>query len=331
MTPKEFERLYNQIRQMKPPGKLFFCGEENLLKEGLIRGVLSLVPKELLPFNSDVIWMDSNPDPRNIIDIVISPPMMADCRVVVLRNFKVSRLLEREIIDGFSSIKFPPTTILAVESDELDLKSKENRKVTEIFDVYNISSPEDKELVEWVMFFVRREKKRISVETAAKLVETAGISLGTLREEIRKLCLSVEGEDIRQEHIGEIVAKSRSAHIFQFSNAVISLDFGIATKVALELMSFGENYGVILSWMQKDILNLLWAKIDNKSLSKMLGSRGFLAAKITRSASTVRVEKLLEALDIVYEADALVKSGRANETTALVWALAKTQSLLSGR
>lgn len=331
MNPKEYEKLYMQMCRVAPPAKIFLYGEDSLLKDGLTRGILSRTPKELSAFNSDIIWMDSHPEPKEIFDIIISPPMMANCRVVVLRNFKISRSPEKKITEGLFKIQFPSTTILVVESDELDLKTEEGKKISELFDIHNVPQPKDKELIEWAIFLARREKKKISIDNAGKLVEIAGTSLGILREEIQKLCLSIDGDDILANHINEIVAKSRVAHIFQFSNSVILLDFRTALKIAQELTTFGENYAIILNWVQRDIVNLLRAKIDAKSLTKKLGARSFLSEKISKSASMVKVEKLWEAIDVIHQADMLVKSGKATENTALVWALGMIQSLLSER
>ncbi|RKZ26225.1 DNA polymerase III subunit delta [bacterium] len=331
MNPAQYIRTFKELSQTSPPAKIFLYGDAKLLKDGLMRAFRKQV-EGMEDFALDVFWMNelkSKDDYKVIFDSLLSLPMLSDRRIVILRNFDVSRATEKKIIEGLANFSFPDTAMLIVESESLDMRRKEGRAISKMFRTIELPTPGEREMVEWISYFARRAGKKMTISAAKELINIAGISLAAVREEVEKIVNFVEDDFIRVEDVRQVCAHSRSAHIFQFANAVQSLDFDLAMKLSIKLMNFGEQHSVILSWMNRSLGDLLWAKIDPNGLAKRLGKRAFLAQKIKNAAQPLDREKIISALALLHQADMMVKKSSADPKTAVIWAIARTKEILA--
>ncbi len=312
---------------------IYLYGEEQLLKEGLIRGIRQTV-QELEDFNLDVFWMKElrgSDAHKQIFDTILAVPMMGNRRVIILRDFDFSRALENKFITALEQFNFPDTTILVIEADKLDKRKKTGKIIDNKFKVIQLNTPNDKEMLEWVSYFVSKVNKRITKSAGCELIKLSGISLSAVREEIRKLANFVDGDSITLTDVKNSVTHSRSAHIFQFSNAFSTLNFPMAMKLALELINFGERYSGIFFWMHRGLSDLLWASIDPSGLRKRLGKRSFLADDLLKSTRQITAAQILSSIYIIHRADMMVKSGIFDDKTALIWAISNIQLEMEGK
>jgi len=331
MTHTQYIRHYREFEAFSPPMRLFLYGECGLMKENLIIA-LKKAMQGFEDFNMDVIWMNEmrgKDAHKKIFDSLLQLPMLGDRRLLILRSFDISRAVERKVIDGLSKMDFPETSILAIEAQSLDKRWKEGKKIVESFRIVELKTPNRRDMADWIVHFARREGKKIKSSAVQELINLSGISLSVVREEIRKLATYIDGDTIDVSHIREAVAQSRAAHIFQFSNAFIALDFNGAMKTAMELMDFGEEPGIILSWMHRGLSDFLWARIDSQGLSKRMGSRAFLAKQIRTAVRNIKSMQIMEAMQCLHHADMMIKSSAADKRTSVAWAIGKISDLLS--
>ncbi len=331
MNPTQYIKAYKEFSQISPPVKIFLYGDAELLKDGLIQSFRKPI-EGMEDFALDVFWMSElkGKDAHKIVfDSLLSLPMLSDRRIVILRSFDIARSTEKKILSGLNEFNFPATAMFIVESPKLDMRRKEGKQISKMFRTIELTTPNEKEMSEWITYFARRAGKRISISAARELIAIAGISLAAVRAEINKMTNFVDEDTIQVSHIREVAAQSRSAHIFQFANAVQSLDLKNAMKLAIKLMDFGEQHSVILSWMNRSLTDLLWAKIDPAGLSKRMGRRAFLAKKILPVARRLKRDALLNAISSLHSADMMVKKSSIDGRTTVVWALSRVKELLA--
>ncbi len=328
MLPKDFSDIYKKLSNQNPPDRFFFCGDSTYMKEIIIRGLKKSVG-DFRDFNLDVFWMNDKPDFKAILDSILQYPMLGTTRLVILRNFNPEGSIEKKFIQTFDEIRWSESTIMVVESAKKpDSRSKIGNAIKQIFNIYDFSIPNDREMVQWVNYFAKRIKKKIPPKAAQELIKQAGVTLMTLRVEIIKLSIFAENDIISFEDVQEVVAHSRSAHIFQFSNSFLAFNFPDACKLAMELLDYGESYSTILAFMRINLSDLLWAKISPEKLTKKLGKRSFLAKKFIEFSNRTTTEKLLRAIKSLHEADIMVKSGLSDEKTVTAWVLGNVQMIL---
>jgi DNA polymerase III delta subunit len=120
-----------QLRQDIDRGQLrpvyFFYGPEEFLKERFIEEILGkLVSPDLKDFNLDILYGDET-DATSLIDRVASLPMMAERRLVLVRNVDTMPAEERRKILEYSVPSDKRKRLNALQK-ELDEKRREWRK-----------------------------------------------------------------------------------------------------------------------------------------------------------------------------------------------------------
>lgn len=333
MTPRQYIAKYKEFLNLAPPAKIFLYGNEELLKDGLIRAFRKPI-EDVEDFCTDVFWLNElkGKEPhKRIFDSLLTLPMLGHRRLVILRSFDISRAMDKKIIAGLENFSFPDGAILVVESQSLDRRIAAGKKIEKIFRTLELSTPDERTMGEWINYFVRRNGKRIAPSAIMELIALAGISLCAIREEVNKLTDFVDGDLIAVSDVREISSQSRSAHIFQFSNLLLELNFRGALRTAMRLIDFGEKYSELLRWIGKALTDLLWAHIDPAGLKKRLGKRAFLARKIEPSARKLKTEAILKAIVVLHRVDVMMKSSAIDERTAIVWAIGRIQEVLSLR
>ena len=334
MNRAQYQKIYRKIAAVSPPAKIYIYGDAQLLKDGLIQGVKKTVAG-FEEFNLNVFWMNelrSADGIKEIFDAIIAFPMMTDRRVVILRNFTFSRPIEKKFVESLEDFDFPNSTILLIEADELKKNIKAGKIIASQFETIELSTPSDKDLLDWVAYFCTRAGKKIQRGAAVELINLSGATLSALRQEIYKLANFVEGDTITLADVRQSAAHTRTAHLFEFSNAFGALDFQRALKIALELVEYGENYSVIFSWMFRSLSDMMWALTDPAGLRARLGRRAFLAPRITAAARGLSPQKILAAVEKLHRIDMMVKSGALESSDSkgpVVLALAEIPQILS--
>jgi DNA polymerase-3 subunit delta len=90
LAKKTSIELYKEVLSELKSGQrkpiYYFCGEEEFFLDRLQETVESLLPPEHKDFNFDLLYArDTNPE--KVLGIIRSYPMMAEQRVVVVRDF----------------------------------------------------------------------------------------------------------------------------------------------------------------------------------------------------------------------------------------------------
>ena len=201
MNRAQYQKIYRKIAALSPPAKIYIYGDAQLLKDGLIQGVKKTVTG-FEEFNLNVFWMNelrSADGIKEIFDAIIAFPMMTDRRVVILRNFTFSRPIEKKFVESLENFDFPNSTVLLIEADELKKNIKAGKIIASQFETIELSTPSDKDLLDWVAYFCTRAGKKIQRGAAVELINLSGATLSALRQEIYKLANFVEGVGITSE------------------------------------------------------------------------------------------------------------------------------------
>jgi DNA polymerase-3 subunit delta len=224
-------KLAGHIKKDTLSSVYFFYGREELLKEEAVQSIIGrLVQPQLRDFNLDILYGDEV-DGAQIIDRLCELPMMAERRVVVVRNsHELSlrdrrRLLEyavspdkKELLENpelpsggreklLESLSYPfPHACLILTAPEMDVrkmfsevsKDKKSKKYP-WFQEYvdravchvNFYPLWDSKIPEWIRQRAQRHGKSIDAEATQLLIDCIGNDLVALDNEIQKLAIFV--------------------------------------------------------------------------------------------------------------------------------------------
>lgn len=225
----------------------YFYGEESFLIDMLQDEIEKLIPDDQKDFNFDLIYGNES-NPSQVLNIASSYPMMAERRIVIVRDFM--KLDENGEGDGISEFtgyfENPnPTTILCLIDTKFPHRGrepgktlKEKDKETDHFAIHEFEKIDDRNLPDWIIDWTRHShKRRIKPESAQVLAQLVGPNLKLLSSEIDKLCTFVDtSEEIEIDHVKKITQSYRDYDVIELKNAVIKRDLDQALQIAEQML-----------------------------------------------------------------------------------------------
>lgn len=198
----------------------FFYGREELLKEEAIQSIIQkAVPPDLRDFNLDILYGDEI-DWVQIIDRISALPMMAERRVVVVRDANKLESTDKKKLLQHLGTPFDHTCLI-LTAPEVDASRGFYKNLASLACHVNFYPLNDKVLFEWVRGRTHRYGKSIAPEAMQTLCDSIGESLIALDNEIQKLAIYVEERTaIEVRDVAAVVGKLRSQTVYQLCDAV---------------------------------------------------------------------------------------------------------------
>ena len=222
-------------------------GEEpyfiDLISDYVAEHVLSESEKA---FNQITIYGKADLDEKAVIDNARQFPMMAQQRVVILKEAQQMRNLKR--LDGY--IKHPtPSTILVIchKHKKIDgrgafLKAaKANAVVFESKKLY------DNQVIPWIENHLHNQGRRIDPKASHILLEYLGNDLGKIANELSKLLLNIPAqEEISEEHVYENIGISKDYNVFELQKYLGTKDHYRVSRIIRHFIANPKSNPLIL-------------------------------------------------------------------------------------
>lgn len=246
-----FREAFKKIRKNDPlKPVLYLYGDEFFFMDLLQDEIEKLMPPGQKDFNFDLIY-GADSTPQKVLAIARSFPMMAERRIVIVRDFlKLAERTEDGTLNDFSDyFKRPnPSTLLCL----LDKKLPDRRMAVgkalssnkEHCEIYKFDVVPDYKLPEWISDWTRHAHDKTIEPAAAQLLgQMAGQDLNLLSTEIEKVCTFVDTDQktITTGHIKKLSGLYRDYSVFELKNALISRDLNQALGIT-EQMLHKSNY-----------------------------------------------------------------------------------------
>jgi DNA polymerase-3 subunit delta len=221
----------NALRKEVKAGKLasvyYFHGAEETLKEEALGALVDLaVDPASRDFNYDVRHATSL-DPEALHALVNTLPMMAEKRVVVIRDvdgWTVKSPARKVLLEYIAKPAAETLLVLHQGPPKGDDKDETDKEIAAHAQVVNFAELDTEEALAWVTRRARQQKILLTEEGAAHLVNAAGPSLALLRLELEKLAALGGSTPIGADVVGEMVGIRFGETIFDWRDAVLRRD-----------------------------------------------------------------------------------------------------------
>jgi DNA polymerase-3 subunit delta len=225
---------------------LFHGGESLLMEEAIQRVIEAAVPEGARAFNLDFL-SGGDADIRDILAHASAFPMMADRRVVLVRD--VDRLGEKALELLAHYLDRPsPTTVLLLAGTKPDLRRKAFAAVRKKGMAFAFDELRDYQLPDWIVHRVGKRGGTIDAETAKLLAAYVGSSLRDIDNELDKLFLYIgERTVITQNDVAAVVGFSREYSVFELQNAIGRRDARRSVEILERMLEANEPVPLILS------------------------------------------------------------------------------------
>lgn len=327
MKPDDFQNIIKEIEGGPVGSGYYLFGEEAYLKQSLMAAIRrAIVALDFAEFNFDELWGGDIGNGQDLFDAILALPMMADKRLVILREAEKCR---KGVYKGFEEFKVPNECFLVIEATPSRKNVSYHKLFSEKLTPIACEISNDREMVSWVMRLAMEKDIRIGRSEASHLVKRVGVNLQTLDSELDKFGLMVQDEPLTVEQIDRMTAHSRSANIFGFSDGFASRDFSQCLAAAERLFEFGESGTMMIAFLKNEMLTLLRLKSDPDGMKKVRipGWKRKRYANWVRQWRKSDLQKLIQGAS---EADIGIKTGIVTERQAVTEIIALAETLKYG-
>jgi DNA polymerase III subunit delta len=325
-----FRSLFRDIRKRQSLKQIYYLyGEETFLIDMIQDEIGKLVPDDQKDFNFDLIYGRES-TPEKVLGAARSYPMMAEQRVVIVRDFiklDDSRSEGGGISEFLDYFKKPnPATILCLIDQKFpDRRRDPGKTLNELskkndhIGVYLFDKIQDHELPEWVIDWTSHyHKMKISPAAAQILSQLVGQNLKLLSTEIDKLCTFVDTETvIETDHVKKITESYREYNVIELKNAVLERNLDKSLFIAEQMLHKSNNstaeifktvgffYSVFSNIWQ--IRRLMEKGLSRQQVQEKLGLSSYIFNNQYREASKFSLADMPTIFEALLDADRSMK------------------------
>ena len=328
MSVAEQRSFFKSIRERKFAPVYYVHGEDDFLKDEAVRQlVAAVVDPATRDFNLEV-RRGGEIDPGTLASLLDTPPMMADRRMVVLRDVAALKKDARAALDRYLSRPAPETVLVLVTlggEGKSDKKLEVAAGITVCFDCLT-----DDRVPKWIEHQVSELGATIEERAVTLLHEAVGNDLPALTSELDKLISYAAGKPIDERAVAAIVGVRNGETIGDLLDAVLDRDAGRALALLPQVLEQPKMGAVpIVMTMATQFLAVAWARalrdrgtpmgqMYNELFNFLKDSRGAYVGRAwgdavkswTRGVERWTTPQLDQALALLLVTDAALKESR---------------------
>ncbi len=317
------------------PSVMLFEGEEEHLKQSALRALQEkLLPQGLEDLNRTLL---DAPETDQIIAAAETLPFMSERRLIIVRDHPalIGRAeVDDRLTDYLHSV--PASAILLFYcTRKPDARKKLYVAIKKLNGIVVFSPLRDRELTTFVTSAFRELGKECDERTADFLVFTCGSDTGLLLTEIAKVASHAgDALSIHPDSVRAVATPSAECTVFQMVDAVVSGQSSRAFLLMRNQLLAGTDRMYMLSMLLRQFRLLQHIKImqyEKRSAAEIrsaLGVPPFAADQYVRQASGWTNGQVKKAVNLCFDTEYGVKSGRLNQEGALEAVMLKLFSLL---
>lgn len=313
MARSTIDQLRKTLSSGKLGGVFFLYGDEEYLKEDatalIVRAHLDPATRD---FNFDQLYATSA-EPETIASIINTPPMMAEWRVVVVREAQAlaASARSRAPFEALLEKKLPGLALILVATLPDRTKAAFYERLKKDATSIEFPTMDVSDLPDWLG--TRAEELGAHIDTAAAraLGAAIGSDLGVLSQELAKLIEYVgESRKIGRADVEAVVGVVPQQNRWEWFDLVGAGRITDARRAIPILLENGESGVGLVIGLGTHMLRIAIASAGGeRALSDALpGHQKFLASRIVRQARSWTTAGAASALDDLLRADRLLKS-----------------------
>lgn len=307
----------------------YVCGEDDFQKEDAVKQLVeAAIEPGMRDFNMEVKRAQEF-DAKSLDAALSALPMMADRRVLVVRDAGALKKDSRKVLDRYMVNPSADVLLILVETSAAKSDKDFSRLATTLD--FDLLSPD--RIPKWISHYAGTHFNMKVSPDAAELLQTAvGTDLHQLVGELDKLASFVNGRDVEESDVSAVVGVRRGETMADFLDAIAQRDTQKAIELAPQILSQPKTSAVSLVMaLATQTIAMSWGKAKrNEGLPQSrLQGEYFTFLKQSGSVFTGRpwgsaasawagamdrwtVESLEHALSALLDADVALKETRCS-------------------
>jgi DNA polymerase-3 subunit delta len=335
-STSSLKTLRDALKRRSFDGAYYILGEDEYQKEDAVRQLIeAALDATARDFNLDV-RRAGELDGETLGVLLSTPPMMADRRVIVLRDVGSLKKDARKLLDRYLEKPAPDGLLILVNG----ANSKPDSSIAAASTPLQFDALTGDRVPRWIAHKASTEFGVTITEAAIELLQAAvGSDLHQLAGELDKLASYVEGnsKEVGEDAVSAIVGVRRGETQSDLLDAVADRNLGRALELIPHVLAQPKTTGVsIVMGLSTQMIAIAWARarLDEGTPRGRLGQEyfellretgaftgrpwGSATAVWTRAAERWTRESLDHALDTLLEADVALKESRVSSEEQLL-------------
>jgi DNA polymerase-3 subunit delta len=336
MAASSLKTLRDTIKRRSFDGAYFITGEDDYQKDDAVKQLVgAALEPGLRDFNLDT-RRAADLDPETLGVLLSTPPMMAERRVIVLREANALKKDARKALDEY--LKNPAADLLLIMTGAAGVKADAGLSGSTTVLEFDLLTGD--RIPKWITHHASSELGIRITEPAVELLQAAvGSDLHQLAGELDKLASYVQGrsQEIDEDAVTAIVGVRRGETQADLLDAVADRNISRALELIPHVMAQPKTTAVsVVMALSTQMLAISWgrARLDEglsrarlaqeyfdllKETGAFTGrSWGSATAVWARAAERWTREALNRALDSLLEADVALKESRVSSEEQLL-------------
>jgi len=326
--------LARHLQSGKRGGVYFLYGDEEFLKEEALH---ALVDAHLDPatrdFNYDQV-RGSDVTPETLASLVNTPPMMAEWRVVVVREVQAMATNARLRSTLESIVKNPAPDVLLILSAVIPSgRAQFYEKLKKQTIAVEFAALSEADAPDWLIARAAEQGLELQVNAARALASAIGSELGRMVQEIQKLRdYAGDRKTITVEDINTLVGTVPRQNRWDWFDQVGDRRFADARRNLRTLLDSGESgVGLVIGLGTHFLRLALGVSGGQRALETVLPPhQKWLAGRIAKQARQWSTDAAAGALDDLLRADRLLKSASLSDEQVMEELLLRIQARATG-
>jgi len=332
--------LRKAIQQRAFEHAYYFHGDDEFLKDEMVRQVIeAVVDPATRDFNLDV-RRGMDVDGESLLSLLSTPPMMADRRLVVVKDVHALKKDAREALNQYLTRPTPDVIALLVSPSGAKIDASLTGQAKSV----SFEPLTGDRVPRWVVHHVTTTLKTTITPAAVDLLISAvGNDLPQLASELEKLVSYANGGEIDDDAVGAIVGIRRGETLGDLLDCVLAHDAPGALAVIDHVLAQPKSTAVsIVMALTTQMLAVAWARsardrgvpavgIERELFNLLKESGGFTGrpwgeavSAWSRAAASWRMSELETAIDALLAADYALKESRLSSDEQIVSSLVLT-------
>ncbi len=311
--------LNQDIKDKKFKNIYLLSGDEKFLIRSYKHRLKSALVDDDMNYN---YFEGKHADISEFMAIADTLPFFAERRCIIAENTAWFKQSADKLMDFLELM--PKSTYLIFVEEELDKRTALYKKIKSLGYVAELGIRESSELRSWIISYLKRYDKNISLKDAELIIEYTGLDMNRLSTEIEKL-IAYTGDKsvVERQDIEAIVSISLQNKIFDMISFVVAKRYEQALEIYAELLALKESPLRILSLIARQFNQLLGIKdmlsqgMNKKEIAEVVKLPEYVASKLMKQCQGFDRKRLYDYLSKCIEMEYRIKSGLINDRLAV--------------
>lgn len=315
--------LKAQIKSGQFSNLYFLYGEEKYLIKHYTNLLLKkIVPPDFADFNLHT-YEGKTADFDDISNAAEALPMFSEYSCIHIKDLQADNL-NADVSDKLTKLvsDIPETTVIIISlpTCEVNMKSAKGKKILALFEKFGtsvcFSHAGTQQLIKLIEKGARDRGCEFGFSEANYLITLVGDDMTVILNELQKICSYKKEGKIQKSDIDAVVVKNVQAKAFDLAKALSANNCDMAMSILDSLFYMREEPINILGAVSTPYLDMYRAKVyvsggmraEDAAKDFNYRNKEFRLTNGARSASKYSVSQLRSFLDILNEADNMLKS-----------------------